>query len=86
MALLLPIKTKILSAFSPKDEPSGVCPQCQDEEDPREAVVDVTTEMGHTEEEARDIEQGMFDAAREMFGTPPPEDGEDEEPEPQKDD
>ena len=29
---------------------------------------------GHTEEEAREIEQSMFDAAREMFETPPPED------------
>ena len=82
MALFLPIKTTILSAFSRKDEPPGVCPDCQDEEDPREAVVDVVRKRGHTEEEARDIEQEMFDAAREMFGTPPPEG---EEPEPPKD-
>ena len=44
-------------------------------------VVDMVRKRGHTEEEARDIEQDMFDAAREMFGTPSPED---EEAEPQK--
>ena len=45
------------------------------------SVVDAIRRRAHTEEEARDIEQDMFDAAREMFGTPPPED---EEAEPQK--
>ena len=74
---LFPIKTTILKALSPKDEPPGVCPDCQDgsdEKDPREVVVEVVRRLGHTEEEAREIEQSMFDAAREMFETPPPED------------
>lgn len=78
MALFLPIKTTIMNAFSRKDEPPGVCPDCQDEKDPREAVVEMVTELGHEDEEARDIEQGMFDAAREMFGTPPLKDDESE--------
>ena len=85
MALFLPIKTTLMNALSRKDEPPGVCPDCQEgsgEKDPREAVVGMVTELGHEDEEARDIEQGMFDAAREMFGTPPLRD---EETEPPKD-
>ena len=79
---LFPIKTTILKALSPKDEPPGVCPQCdEDDASPREAVVAALIRSGHTEEEAREIEQSMFDAAREMFETPPPKD----DREPQKD-
>ena len=76
MALLLPIKTKILSAFSRKDEPPGVCPECEqegaDEQDPRRrAVRDMLERRGHTKDEAREIERGMMNAAREMMGLPP---------------
>ena len=74
MALLLPIKT--MSALPSKDEPPGVCPECEqegaDEQDPRrQAVRNMLERRGHTKEEAREIERGMMNAAREMMGLPP---------------
>ena len=79
----IPIKTRIMNAFRPKDEPSGVCPDCQDGSDekatPREAVVEWLKGLGHTEDEAREIEQRMADVVREEFPLPP-EDEDDREP------
>ena len=76
----IPIKTRIMSAFRPKDEPSGVCPQCdEDDASPREAVVEWLRGLGHTEDEAREIEQRMADIVREEFPLPP-EDEDDREP------
>lgn len=75
MRLLLPIKTTILHACGQKDEPSGVCPDCEQDGqgklDPRwEAVVDGIRKAVHSEEEAREIEPRMMDMARGMFRLP----------------
>lgn len=81
----IPIKTRIMNAFRPKDEPSGVCPSCeqddQEEMDPRwRPIVDWVKEQGHSEEEAREIVRRMADTLRRDFPLPP------EDPEPQKGD
>ena len=83
---LLPIKTAILSAFPPKDEPSGVCPECQEEADaPAEDFEEVLTEDSPRGDTLRD----MSDMTRRMFGLPPLEHcisgREDEESGPEKD-
>lgn len=65
----IPIKTRIMSAFRPKDRPTSICPECDEEEAaPGEAVVEWLRGLGHTEDEAREIEQSMFELAREMMG------------------
>ena len=57
---LFPIKTRIMNVLRPKDEPPGVCPQCdEDDASPREAVMEWLRGLGHTEDEAREIEQRM---------------------------
>ena len=55
-----------------RGEPSGVCRCCEqaDEEemDPRwRPIVDWVKEHGHSEEEAREIVEGMADLTREVF-------------------
>ena len=75
-----------MRALSRKDEPSGVCLHCeqddQEEMDPRwRPIVDWVKGQGHSEEEAREIVQRMADMIREEFPLPP----KDAEAEPQKD-
>lgn len=66
---IIPIETRIMNAFRPKDRPTGICPECDVEEAaPREAVVEWLRGLEHTEDDAREIEQSMFELAREMMG------------------
>ena len=70
---LLPIKTAILSAFRSKDEPPGVCPDCQEGTDSGERDIrDLTFEELLQEDSGRgDTLRGMSDMTRRMFGLPP---------------
>ena len=72
-----------MNALRPKDEPSGVCPSCeqddQEEMDPRwRPIVAGVKEPGHSEEEAREIVRRMADTIRREFSLPS------EDPEPQR--
>ncbi|MDE0675152.1 MAG: hypothetical protein OXI06_08755 [bacterium] len=64
---------RVVSAVRPKDGPTGICPQCDVEApSPEETVREWLRGLGHTKDEAHEIEQEMGDLARTMlFGLPP---------------
>ena len=77
MPLLLPIKTAVLGALSRKDEPPGVCPDCQREPDAGERDIRALTleELLQEDSGRGDTLRDMSDMTRRMFGLPPFEHG-----------
>ena len=84
MALLLPIKT--MSALPSKDEPPGVCPECEQEGAEEEGIPEKRGSVEYFRRRLKedspqgDIFREMRDMTRGLMGLPPLRDEESEPP------